>query len=393
MKILILTAEPPWPLDQGDKLRNYYILKALSAEHEVTLVCFCPPEEKDGVWRERLSPFCSEIFALPLGRNSMLANVIKSPFMPFTMATRSSSRMAGFVRELTSKRKYDLSLACQLKMSGYLKYCATDKKVAELTDALTLYKKRMASLEKSPGKMILSSLEKTRLGYWEKKIMNGVDLSIVVSADDEEFLQKIAPEACLAAVPNGVALDYFAPLPQVNHPVIIFYGHLRYPPNADGAVWFGRKVYPLIREAMPGVEWLIVGKEPTPAVSAMATLPGVKLTGYVPDIRSYLEQAALMAVPLRFGAGMRNKILEAMAAGRAVVSTSLGCEGLAVEPGVHLEVADDPEAFADSVIGLLKDHAARKILAANSRRLVEKKYGWDSIEGRYREKIRALVKQ
>ncbi len=197
----------------------------------------------------------------------------------------------------------------------------------------------------------------------------------------------MAPVARIAVLPNGVDLDYFQPLPDPGRPVLIFWGHLRYPPNADGIIWFCQEIFPIVREILPDAELLVVGKEPTPDVASLTRVPGVKVVGYVPDLRPYLSQASVAVVPLRFGTGIRNKILEAFAVSRAVVSTSVGCEGLDVKPGVHLEVADEPRAFAAAVVDLLRSPARRAYLATNGRRIVEQAYNWNAVGRR----LRALV--
>ena len=130
---------------------------------------------------------------------------------------------------------------------------------------------------------------------------------------------------------------------------------------------------------MPEAKLNIVGKEPPPEVVALSGLPGVKLWGYVPDLRPYLAGSSLVVVPLRYGTGVRNKVLEALAAGRAVVSTSLGCEGLEIAHGKHLEVVDESAGFAAAVVRLLRDPARRTVLAANGRKLVEKRYSWEAV--------------
>lgn len=390
MNIIVLTAEPPWPLDQGDKLRNYYLLKALAVEHEVTLICFCSPGEIYEPWQKELRPLCREIYTVPLDRRAMILNLAKRPFMPFTMAARTSSQMAKLVRNLTKERKYKIIIACQLKMASYLEYSASDKKVAELTDVLSVYRRRMVRFSNSLMDKFIFTIEIPRLVYWEKKIASNVDLSILVSTHDATVLKKMAPGARIVVLPNGVNMGYFTPLPHSDKPVLIFYGHLRYPPNADAIVWFGREIFPRVKEAVPEVELLIVGKEPPPLVTRMAATPGISLIGYVPDLRPYLERAAIVIVPLRFGAGIRNKILEAMAAERAVVTTSVGCEGLEVTPGTHLEVADEPSIFANTVVDLLKDHTRRALLATNGRKLVESKYNWECIGQKLRH---LLIKQ
>ena len=379
MKILFLTAEPPWPLNQGDKLRNYHLLKALAAEHEVTLVTFCLPGEESGSWREALSPLCRAVYAVPLNRHRMLLNVLRLPYLPVTMAARASARMARLLRRLTREQEFDVAYACQLKTAGCLGHCATRLRVADLTDAVSLYRRRMLRFARSWPAKAFGAIEARRLAFWEKQVAQSADLTLVVSPVDAAVIQETAPGARIAVLPNGVDLAHFRPLPDPGRPVLIFWGHLRYPPNADGIVWFCREIFPRVREDVPEAELLITGKEPPPEVAALAALPGVTLTGYVPDLRPYLAQAAVVIVPLRFGAGTRLKILEAFAAGRPVVSTPLGCEGLEVQPGVHLEVAKDAEALAKATVDLLLDAPRRVHIAANARVLVEKKYSWEAI--------------
>jgi sugar transferase (PEP-CTERM/EpsH1 system associated) len=379
MKILFLTAEPPWPLDQGDKLRNHHLLKALAAEHEVTLATFCLPGEENGPWREALAPLCHAVHTVSLSRRQMVLNVLRLPHLPVTMAARASARMVRLLRQLTREQKFDVAYACQLKTAGYLKHCRATRRVADLTDAVSLYRRRMLCFARSWPAKAFGAIEAQRLAFWEKQVAQLADLTLVVSPVDAAVLKEAAPGACVAVLPNGVDLDHFRPLPDPQTPVLLFYGHLRYPPNADGIVWFCHEIFPLVREAVPEAELWIAGKEPPPEVAALAALPGVTLTGYVPDLRPYLAQAAVVVVPLRFGAGTRLKILEAFAAGRPVVSTPLGCEGLEVQPGVHLEVAKDAEALAKATVDLLLDAPRRVHIAANARALVEKKYSWEAI--------------
>lgn len=379
MKVLFLAAEPPWPLDQGDKLRNYHLLKALAAEHEVALVTFCPPGEENGPWREALTPLCRAIYPVLLSRGQMLLNVLRLPHLPVTMAARASARMVRMLRYLTSCGCYDTSFACQLKMVGYLRHCTTRKRIADFTDVVGLLRRRMLRFVPSWPARVFGTVEAHRLVFWEKRMARLADLVLLVSPVDAVELAKMAHGRRVAVLPNGVDLDYFQPLPDPGRYVLIFWGHLRYPPNADGIIWFCQEIFPAVREVLPEAELLVVGKEPPPTVEALVRLPGVKVLGYVPDLRPYLSQASVAVVPLRFGTGIRNKILEAFAAGRAVVSTSLGCEGLDVEPDVHLEVADEPQAFAAAVVDLLRSPTRRAYLAANGRKIVEQVYNWDAI--------------
>ncbi|WP_051276121.1 glycosyltransferase family 4 protein [Desulfovirgula thermocuniculi] len=379
MKIIFLTAEPPWPLDQGDKLRNYHLLKALAAEHEVTLVTFCPPGEEKGSWQRAIAPLCRAVYPVPLGQRQMLLNVLRLPHLPVTMAARASARVVRLLRQLTQEQGFDVAYACQLKMAGYLRHCASCRRVADLTDVVSLLRRRMLRFAPSWPAKVFNGVETHRLAFWERWVARSADLVLLVSPVDAAELARIAPGARIAVLPNGVDLDCFRPLPDPGRPVLFFWGHLRYPPNADGIVWFCQEIFPAVREVLPDAELLVVGKEPPPEVVALGSLPGVKVVGYVPDLRPYLAQASLVVVPLRFGTGIRNKILEAFAAGRPVVSTPLGCEGLEVRPGVHLEVVGDPRSFAEAVIDLLRNPTRRAYLAVNARKVVEQIYNWEAI--------------
>lgn len=388
MKILFLTAEPPWPLDQGDKLRNYHLLKALASEHEVTLATFCSPGEQNGSWLEAVVPLCRAVYPVPLGRRKMLLNVLRLPHLPVTMAARASARMARLLKWLTREQKFDVAYACQLKMGGYLRHCGTRRRVADLTDVVSLLHRRMLYFAPSWPAKVFSAAEARRLAFWERRVARSADLVLLVSPVDAAELAKMVPGARIAVLPNGVDLEYFRPLPDPGRPVLIFWGHLRYPPNADGIVWFCREIFPAVKRAVPETTLVVAGKEPPPVVTALGSLPGVKIIGHVPDLRPYLAQAAVAIVPLRFGTGLRNKILEAFASGRAVVSTPLGCEGLEVTPGLHLEVADGPEEFATKVACLLRDLSRRAVLAASGRKLVEERYAWKTLSKKLLELLK-----
>ncbi len=386
MKVLFLTAEPPWPLDQGDKLRNYHLLKALALKHKVTLVCFCAPEEGD-LWRSSLEPFCEAIHTVLLSRKRMIINSFLHPGLPVTMAARISSQMLGLIKRLTSGEEYDLIFTCQLKMGAHFIKCQGKKKVIDLTDLVSLLNQRMIDYIRFWPSRLFRQLEVKRLSIWENKIATIADLVLFVSAIDASFMRKANCFSPIEVLSNGVDLQYFQTLPDSSKPIILFYGHLRYLPNSDGITWFVHEIFPKVRDLVPEAELLVIGKDATRGIKAMATLPGIKLIGHVTDLRPYLANAAVMVAPLRFGTGVRNKILEAFSSQKAVVSTSLGCEGLSVVPEVHLEVADDPLIFAEKTAHLLKNSAARCLLAANGRKLVEEKYNWESIE----KKLDALL--
>jgi glycosyltransferase involved in cell wall biosynthesis len=187
-----------------------------------------------------------------------------------------------------------------------------------------------------------------------------------------------APQARTAVVPNGVDLDFFraGATPAVRAPTtLLFFGAIDYHPNTDAMLFFAREVMPLLRSRVPRVRLCIVGRRPPEAVTALRG-PDVEVAGAVEDVRPYLERAAVVIVPLRLGGGTRLKILEALAMGKAVVSTTLGAEGLDVVPDRDLLLADDPATFAAQIRRLLDDPELAARIGAAGRRVVEARYGW-----------------
>jgi glycosyltransferase involved in cell wall biosynthesis len=169
------------------------------------------------------------------------------------------------------------------------------------------------------------------------------------------------------------------PEPPPSKPVVLYTGSMDYPPNADAVTWFARAIWPAIQGQHPAARFLIVGRNPGSEVQALTTIPGISVTGTVPDVRPYFEQAKVYVVPLRSGSGTRLKILEAMAMGLPIVSTTLGFEGLDVRPGRDLLVADEPASFASAVVGLLADREARARLGIEARQTAEQRYSWDAV--------------
>ncbi len=181
---------------------------------------------------------------------------------------------------------------------------------------------------------------------------------------------------------NGVDLQYFSPRPvssgSARQPSLVFTGMMDYWPNIEGVEWFVERIFPRIRSAVPDVRLFIVGNRPTAQVLRLGTTPGVTVTGFVEDVREYIANASVCVVPLRIARGIQNKLLEAMAMGKAVVSTGEAFEGLRAEKGRDLQVAADEESFAGETIGLLRDAERARRLGACARQCVERHYSWES---------------
>jgi glycosyltransferase involved in cell wall biosynthesis len=215
----------------------------------------------------------------------------------------------------------------------------------------------------------------------ERKVFRQASRVLACSEQDAGRVRELAPEARVHVVPNAVDLDRYrlrAPRPAAEAPTLLFTGILTYRPNVDAVLYFIAEVFPRVRESLPGARFRIVGRYPSPEVMALAERGGVEVIPDVPDVRPYLEQADLFVVPLRAASGTRLKVLEALAAGCPVVSTPVGCEGLAVEGGVHLEIREESEGFARAVVDLARAPQRARRLAEAGRGRVEARYGWPS---------------
>lgn len=234
-------------------------------------------------------------------------------------------------------------------------------------------------------------LESKLLVKYEKKINNGFDYSVFVSQPEAELFLRLNPAAKrVKAIPNGVDHVYFSPRsegassaavlnPPVSGsktPVLLFTGAMDYHANVDGVMWFCNEIFPLIRRENPSAEFYVVGSNPTPEVKRLAEKPGVKVTGFVEDIRPYYRVADVCVIPLRLARGIQNKVLEAMSMAKLVVTTSKALEGIGAMPEEHVLVADDAREMAASVSQLLRSEDKRKLLGQKAREFVVSRFDW-----------------
>ena len=225
----------------------------------------------------------------------------------------------------------------------------------------------------------------------ERQWFGYADRVVVTSPSDAEALSPVLNAQRIAVIPNGVDLEYFAYRPAPEPGRIVFTGSMNWPPNEDAAEHFARDVMPAVRSRIPDATFWIVGADPSPRVRNLANIAGVNVTGTVADIRPWIWSAAVYASPLRFGLGVKNKILEAMACGAAIVATTRSLSGTPLVDGRDAMVADDDTKFADAVVRVLSDSELRNSLAREARRKAEVEYSWDSISARFEGLYREIV--
>jgi glycosyltransferase involved in cell wall biosynthesis len=230
-----------------------------------------------------------------------------------------------------------------------------------------------------------------RMQRFEARALARSDLVVAVSDADAATFSRLYPGAArrpVHVVPTGVDTDYFRPSAKAaRRGHLVFTGSMDWLPNEDGVLYFAHEIFPRIRAAEPGVTLSIVGRAPTPAVRRLSELPGIEVTGRVEDVRPYIADGNVYVVPLRVGGGTRLKIFEAMAMGRAVVSTTIGAEGLPVTSGRDIAIADDPVEFAGAVVRLIRDEETRRGLEVAARRLVRERYDWSVVAQEFEQAL------
>ena len=244
---------------------------------------------------------------------------------------------------------------------------------------------RSAQLERNTLKSSYAAIESSLIRTLEKKSCYRIALAMVCSDVDEKLLQELRPDLPIFVVPNVVDTNVIQPLANAeeNNPIftLLFQGGMDWYPNRDAVEYFANAILPRVRAEIPNIRFTVAGRNPPPEfVERFRSEPAIEFTGTVPDMRPYLRSATLVVVPLRLGGGTRIKILEACAAGRAVVSTSVGAEGLDLKHGRDIAVADDPSEFAHTVIRLLRNAGERKQLSESARTAVVELYSYQRLD-------------
>jgi glycosyltransferase involved in cell wall biosynthesis len=238
----------------------------------------------------------------------------------------------------------------------------------------------MCKHERRTWRRKLIEIESAKMRRYESDVCRRAHLTLAVSETDRAELQQNAPGAKTATIPTGVDTTYFAANGAASADrSLVFTGSLDWFPNEDAILYFLNEMFPAIRAAEPNVTCTFVGRNPTERLKAAADAAGVTLTGTVDDVRPYVRKSAVFIVPLRIGSGTRLKIFEALAMGKAVVSTTVGAEGLGLEDNKHFLQADSPNDFVHAVVSLMRDPARRELLGRTARKLVETHYSWPQV--------------
>jgi glycosyltransferase involved in cell wall biosynthesis len=376
MRVLLLTQVLPHPPDSGPKAKTWNVLQCLATHYDVTLVSFVRGDETGSI--KHLQQYCRAVHTVPIKRGIVndLGYLARSGLTgePFLMVRDNQAAMRQLVDQVAADGDFDAVHADQLNMAQYALRVPAPRRILDAHNALwVLYGRLSDTLPHGPRRAVLAR-DSRRLRAYELRMARQFDVVLAVTPEDGAAFSSAG--STIAVVPISVDTDAVAPLERpagANH--IVHIGTMYWPPNVDAVRWFARHVFPRVRAVRPDVVFDVIGARPPRQVRALgAGGRAINVTGYVDDPTTYLERAALTVVPLRAGSGMRVKILNSLAHGVPIVSTSLGCSGIAVESGRHLLVADTAEEFAAATLRLLNDREFADQLARNGRRRVAERY-------------------
>lgn len=380
MNILVIDRAPPIGTTQGNVLIGHHLFPRLK-HHRLVLVAPASPEAMAD--RSELSRTFAEVHLVPRAAPPPAIAGWFEATLPENLARglrldpAFASRFRATIRDAVSDAQVDAVHVRQLPMAPYGSDLRQLGRLVELVDSETLAARRAVP------RTAAHSARARLAARIERRVLGGYDITTTVGTADLAVLRRLRRGSRVELAPNGVDAAAYRPLDVPEDPAtIVLSGAMSFGPNVAAAEMLVREVLPLVRTSVPDARVALAGRDPVPAIHALAG-PNVEITGSVPDLRPYLARATLVACPMVSGSGVKNKVLEAMAMGRALVATPLAIEGLDVEAGTHVAVAADPAGLARAIVGLLRDAPARRRMGQAARERVAERYTWEACAATY----------
>jgi len=399
MKILWVKAGGLVPPDTGGKIRSYNILRQLAKHHEVTFFSFYAAHANDV--HAELSQIFQRVILIPLNlppaksaRELLDYAVRLFSREPYNLTKYCRPVVRRKLRALLQQETFDVILCDFLVAAGVIPWDWSCPKVLFTHNVEAVIWRRHYEVARNPLWKALSWREWKRMEAAEQRYLQKADHVLAVSENDREAFARFLDPRKLTVMPTGADTEYFQPSGDKEIPnSLVFIGSMDWLPNEDGIFYFADEIFPLILAKAPDATLCIVGRKPSRRLQDLVvSVPNIQLTGWVEDVRPYLAQRAVYIVPLRIGGGTRLKIFEAMSMAKAVVSTSIGAEGLPVKNGEHLLLADDPASFAESTLQLLGNASQRVQIGQAAQHLVEENYSWATVSKGFAQALENVVK-
>jgi glycosyltransferase involved in cell wall biosynthesis len=354
-------------------------------ERGVEIVLFAEAEEpvaKDAI--DYMKQYCNEIKVIPIKKRNNKMALFLSIFssLPFTIGSRTSLEVRNTIAGYIQENPVDIFICDAIHRALNIPFDCKGYKVLYEHNVESVILKRYMEVGKNILKQLFAFVEYIKLERFQKKMWRRFDCSIVCSTLDKKIMEEKAGNIKVFVVDNGVDSDFFTAdaNSRIDRNAIVYTGQIGWYPNEDAVLYFAKEVFPLVKKELPLATLWIVGNAPSQKIRSLSEKdPSIIVTGFVDDVRPYIAKAGAYIVPLRIGAGTRLKILEALSMKKAVVTTSIGCEGLEVEDGKHLLIRDTKEGFANAVTTVLKDEKRYLHLGENGFCLIQKKYEWKNV--------------
>jgi sugar transferase (PEP-CTERM/EpsH1 system associated) len=401
MKILWLNAGLLLPLDKGGKLRTWHLMRHLARRHDITYVSFADPSQT-AADVEGMHEVASEVVTIPRTDPSKgtarfyadASRYLLEP-IPYAVAKYGAPAYRTAVERLLRTRGFDALVCDFLPPVVNLPQTLPCPTILFTHNVEAEIWRRHAGNAANPLTRFLLGMQWKRMLRFEREALERFDLVLCVSDADRQTFNRLYPDSLKApahVIKTGVDTEYFAPAADrvARRAHLVFTGSMDWLPNEDGMQYFVREILPRVRQAEPDATLSIIGRSPTPGVKRLAETAGVEVTGRVDDVRPHIAEGSVYIVPLRIGGGTRLKIFEAMAMAKAVVSTTVGAEGLPVTPGHDILIADEPARFAQSVVHLIRDADLRHRIESSARQVVVDRYDWSAVAEDFEHALRRL---
>jgi len=401
LRILWLKTELLHPVDKGGKIRTYNTLKELKRDHYITYVAL-DDGSADLEAHERAQEYCHDLISVPHHQREkfspgfyaeLLLNLVSR--FPYAIKKYESASMRREIIERANNGTVDVVICDFLAPAINVPRSLSCPAILFQHNVEAMIWKRHFEVQSNPLKKSYLRRQWRKMEKFEKEMCQRFDSVIAVSAEDRDQMRKEYSVKAVFDVPTGVDTEFFTPFGKEDTEPhnVVFTGSMDWLPNEDAIRYYTDQILPIIRRSIPDATLTVVGRNPYPGLLELSKRdPSIVVTGRVEDVRPFMERAAAYVVPLRIGGGTRLKIFEAMAMEKAIVSTSVGAEGLPVTNGKELRIADTPETFAAAVLDLLVNPQSAKQIGQQAGQVVRERFGWNGVAKRFAEICEATIR-
>jgi sugar transferase (PEP-CTERM/EpsH1 system associated) len=393
MRVFYICQRVPYPPDRGDKITTFNEIRHLSKNHEVHVFCLGDGEQ-DLANTVKLKEYnVASVTAVPFtGIGTKFRALLALLFGgALSVAAFNKKKLHDAIKLRFAESKPDVMIVYSCNVAQYAAHFAEVPRIMQFADLDSL---KFGQYAERSGFILrwVYKLEQQRLLAYERHIADTFTHSLVCTDVERRDFERLIPGRPVTLVANGVDLEFFHPLGLEKKPgSIVFTGVMDYLPNIDAVQWFCSEIFPLVKQQVPDASFVICGSRPVPAVLQLTQIPGVTVTGRVPDTRPYMDEAQVFVAPLRMARGIQNKVLEALAMGLPCVSSTAAWSGTVIPSGDGIVAADEPSEFANRVIRLLADPDYREQMASKARQSAETYYTWEAQMQRLDQVIDAVI--